>query len=105
MFESNVGKDPGYLVVPMLWATSQAVLGALEQPIFILLCVGVPNRGFDDSYLVRGKDTLAKGVFAVALFECTSSLNRHTDNKAEGIRTKDWSVFLRFSPNALFVIA
>ena len=48
---------------------------------------------------------MAKGVFAVALFECTSSLNRHTDNKTEGIRTKDWSVFLGFSPNALFVIA
>ncbi len=48
---------------------------------------------------------MAEGVFAVALFECTSSLNRHTDNKAEGIKTKDRSVFIGFSPNALFVIA
>ena len=48
---------------------------------------------------------MAKGIFAVALFECTLSLNRHTDNKAEGIRMKVRILFLGFSPNALFVIA
>ncbi len=40
----------------------------LSNQYSFFFSIGVPDQGFDDSYLVRGKDTLAEGVFAVTLF-------------------------------------
>ncbi len=105
MLEAETGEDLAYFVVPMLWATSQAIQRAIEKPIFILFSIGIPDRRFDDSDFIGGKDSLTESVFAVSLFQCPTLLNGHTDDKSEGIRTKDRGIFLRFGPDPIFMVA
>jgi hypothetical protein len=79
VFEAKTVEDAFYLIVPVAGAAAKAVQGAFEEPVFIVLCVRVANGRLDDCYLIWGKNALAEGVFAVALFECALALDGHAD--------------------------
>ena len=68
LLKAKAVEDLPDFVIPMLRTTTQAVQGAFEEAVLVLLRIRVPDRRFDDGEFVRRKDTLAKGVLAVALF-------------------------------------
>ena len=105
LLEAETDEDLADFVIPVLWATAQAIQRTFEQPKLIFLSVGISDRRFDDRDFIRGKDTLKEGVFAVSLFQCGTFLNSHTDKKAESIPTKDRGIFLGLGPDTIFMVA
>jgi hypothetical protein len=69
-----------YLGVPMPGALTEAVQGTFEEPIFILLSIGIANWRFDNRDFVVGEDALAEGILIVTLLECMPSFDSHADN-------------------------
>ncbi len=79
VFEAKTVEDAFYLIVSVAGAAAKAVQGSFEEPVFIFLGIKVANGQLDDGYLIRGKNALAEGVFAVALFKCATALDGHAD--------------------------
>jgi hypothetical protein len=104
VFEAKTEEDALYLCVPVAGAAAEAIQCAFKKPIFIFLGAGVANGWLDNCYLIRRKNALAEGVFAVALFEGASALDGHADQETQHVRPKDGGVLLRFCPNAVFVV-
>ncbi len=53
LLKAKAVEDIPDFVVPMLWTMTQAVQGAFEDPVLVLLCIRVPDRRFDDGEFVR----------------------------------------------------
>jgi hypothetical protein len=104
VFEAKTEEDALYLCVPVVGAAAEAIQHAFKKPIFIFLGVGVANGWLDNRYLIRRKNALAEGVFAVAVFEGASALDGHADQETQHVRPKDGGVLLRFHPNVVFVV-
>ncbi len=68
------------LGVPVPGALTEDIQGTFEEPILILLGIGIANWRFDDHDFIVGEDALAEGVLIVALLECTPSFDRHADH-------------------------
>jgi hypothetical protein len=58
----------------------EAVQGTFEEPILVLLGIGIANCRFGDCDFVVGEDALAEGILTVALLECTPSFDLHADH-------------------------
>ncbi len=79
----------------------EAIQHAFKKPIFVFLDVGVTHGWLDDRYLIRRKNALAEGIFAVAMFEGALALDGHADQEMQHVRPKDGGILLRFHPNAV----
>ncbi len=51
-----------------------------EEPILVLLGIGIADWRFDDHDFVVGEDYLAEGILTVALLECMPSFDCHADH-------------------------
>ncbi len=77
--ETKAVKDCFDFCVPVTGALAEAVQSLFEEPVFVLLSVGVAKGWFNNRDLVVWENALAKGIFAVALFECVPPFNNHAD--------------------------
>jgi hypothetical protein len=105
LFEAESLQNGLDLHVPMSWAAAEAVQCPLQEPIFILFCVGITNGRFDNGDFVRRENTVAEGVLAVALSEFATLLNGHAHEEAHCVCPEDRRVFLGLRPNSVFVVA
>jgi hypothetical protein len=74
----------------MTRAAAEAVECLLEKPVFVFVCIWVCRRRTNNCYFIQRDNSLAKSVFAVALFKLTITLDRKIDKKAETIKSKNW---------------
>jgi hypothetical protein len=86
-------------------APAKAIKSLEEKPIFIFASIWVPGRWSDDSCLLRRKNALAEGVFAIPLLKAVTVLSRQTNQKLETIKSKNRCKALAFGPVAPFTIA
>ena len=81
--EANAAEDGDDLVVPVAGASAETIKCFLQEPIFVLGSVRISNRGLDYSDFVVGKNSLADGILAVALFESASLFDREADHETQ----------------------
>jgi len=86
-------------------APAKAIKSLEKKPIFILASIWVPGRWADDSCLLRRKNALTEGVFAIPLLKAATVLSRQTNQKSETIKPKNRCKALAFGPVASFTIA
>jgi hypothetical protein len=84
---------------------AKAIKSLEKKPIFIFASIWVPGRGSDDSSLLRRKNALAEGVFAISLLKAATVLSRQTNQKPETIEPKNRCKTLVLGPVAFFTIA
>jgi len=82
-------------------APAKAIKSLEKKPKFILTS---PGRWADDSCLLRRKNALAEGVFAIPLLKAAKVLSRQTNQKSETIKSKNGCKTLAFGPFASFTI-
>jgi hypothetical protein len=85
-------------------APAKAIKSLEKKPIFILASVCIPGRWADDSCLLRRKNALAEGVFAIPLLKAATVLSRQANQKSETIKSKNGCKTLAFGPVASFTI-
>jgi hypothetical protein len=85
-------------------APAKAIKSLEKKPIFILASIWIPGRWADDSCLLRRKNALAEGVFAIPLLKAATVLSRQTNQKSETIKPKNGCKALAFGPFASFTI-
>jgi hypothetical protein len=74
----------------MTRAVAEAAECFLEKPVFAFVCIRVSRRRTSNCYFIWRKNSLAKSIFAVALFKPMTRLDRETDKTAETIKPKNW---------------
>jgi hypothetical protein len=67
--------------------------------------IGITRGWLDNSDLFRREDTLIKRILTVALAKKMAFLDGHTYKEMKQVATKDWSKFVQFRPESVFVIA
>jgi hypothetical protein len=77
--ETKAVKDCFNFCVQVTGALVEAIQTSFEEPVFVLLGVGVAQGWFNNRDLVVWENALAKSVLAVALFECVLPFNSHAD--------------------------
>jgi hypothetical protein len=75
-----------------------------EKPIFLGVSIGITRGWSDNKGLFRREDTLTKRILTVTLAKRTAFLDGDTDEETKQVTTKYWSKFVRFGPEAVFVI-
>ncbi len=89
----------------MFRAAAKAVEHPFKEPVFTIFGVGVTDGRFDDCDFIWRQYTLAKVVLAVSLLEGAVAFDSHGGEQEQCVRTKDWCVFVRLCPDAVFMIA
>lgn len=65
--ETHLGEYFVDHVVPMPGRPAEAVKSFVEEPVLIFVISWISNRWADDRALIRRKQSIAEGIFAVAL--------------------------------------
>ena len=68
-------------LIPMLKAVAKAIKSPEKKPIFIWLSLGITRGRSNNGNLFWGQNALAKCVFAIALAEGATLLDRHQNQK------------------------
>jgi hypothetical protein len=69
----------------------EAVDSTKKKPIFLTVGLRVARKRADDGKLVRWKNALTKGIFAITMLGSTTFFYYETDKKTKAISTKHWS--------------
>ncbi len=66
--------------MPVPGALTKAVQGTIEEPILVLLGIGIADWRFDDCDFVVGEDALEEDVLTVTLLECVPLFDHYADH-------------------------
>ena len=89
----------------MMGTSAEAIKRLQQKPIFLGISVGVTGRRANNGCFCGKENTMAEGVFAIALLQGTAFFNCKASKETKGILMKNRCKAIAFTPDTLFKIA